>query len=106
MTPSEFKAWFDGFTEALSGTPNADQWARIKARVAEINGTPITYPVYVERYRYPWWNAAPDIRWASTSDGTGASFKETYSTTIGITSAAFNSHTAMYTLGQDETKAA
>lgn len=32
MTPSEFKAWFDGFTEALDGVPSKDQWARIKKR--------------------------------------------------------------------------
>jgi hypothetical protein len=50
MTPVEFKAWFDGFTEGLSGTPTKAQWARIKERVAEIDGRTITYPVWVERY--------------------------------------------------------
>jgi len=40
MTPSEFKAWFDGFTEALEGVPSEKQWERIKARVAEIDGKP------------------------------------------------------------------
>lgn len=42
MTPSEFKAWFDGFTEAFTGCPTKAQWARIKDRVAEIDGKPIT----------------------------------------------------------------
>ena len=51
MTPTEFKAWFDGFTENCDGPPNEKQWDRIKARVAEINGVSITYPVFVERYR-------------------------------------------------------
>ena len=63
MTPQEFKAWFDGFTEALEGTPSEKQWDRIKARVAEINGVSITYPVYIDRYwnyprpypHYPYW---------------------------------------------------
>ena len=58
MTPQEFKAWFDGFTEALGGVPSEAQWARIKARVAEIDGIAITYPIYVDRYwqqpRYEW----------------------------------------------------
>lgn len=51
MTPQEFKAWFDGFTEGVAGLPNEDQWARIKARVSQIDNTPTTYPVYVDRYR-------------------------------------------------------
>ena len=38
MTPKEFKAWFDGFTEEISGLPSEKQWDRIKARVAEIDG--------------------------------------------------------------------
>lgn len=42
MTPMEFKAWFEGFTESISFTPNAQQWTRIKERVAEIDGTPVT----------------------------------------------------------------
>lgn len=50
MTPSEFKAWFDGFTEALDGTPSKAQWARIKARVAEIDGRAVTREVFVDRY--------------------------------------------------------
>lgn len=64
MTPQEFKAWFDGFTEALSGTPNKTQWERIKSRVSEINGTPVTYPVYVDRY---WPN-----RWSTYTSAGGA----------------------------------
>ena len=50
MTPSEFKAWFDGFTEAFDKTPSQKQWARIKERVAEIDGKPVTERVYVDRY--------------------------------------------------------
>ena len=71
MTPQEFKAWFDGFTEALEGTPNEKQWDRIKARVAEINGVSITYPVYIDRY-YP---SYPPRYWYANTLG--------YSTFIG-----------------------
>lgn len=59
MTPSEFKSWFDGFVEGMDSQPNENQWERIKARVAEIDGKPVTYPVYVNRYwpsgYYPSW---------------------------------------------------
>jgi hypothetical protein len=55
MTPQEFKSWFDGFTEALPGVPTKAQWARIKERVGEIDGKPVTERVFVDRYypRYP-----------------------------------------------------
>lgn len=50
MTPNEFKAWFDGFTEAFDRPPTKAQWARIKARVAEIDGKPVTEQVYIDHY--------------------------------------------------------
>lgn len=62
MTLSEFKAWFSGFTESMDSTPNEKQWARIKARVDEINDVPTTYPVFIDRYvqpyrpNVPYWN--------------------------------------------------
>lgn len=56
MTPKEFKAWFDGFTEAMEGTPTVKQWARIKERVAEIDGRETTIEIYRDRYirERPW----------------------------------------------------
>ncbi|HKI60729.1 MAG TPA: hypothetical protein VKA31_00400 [Mariprofundaceae bacterium] len=61
MTPLEFKAWFEGFTEAMDGEPTPDQWKKVKRRVSEIDGHPVTYPTFVERYWprfdepvYPW----------------------------------------------------
>lgn len=54
MTLPEFRAWFDGFTEGMDGPPDAKQWKRIKARVGEITGAPITYPIYLDRYVYPY----------------------------------------------------
>lgn len=64
MTLQEFKAWFSGFTEEMSGAPNKKQWERIKKRVGEIDGTAVSYPVFVDRYLppvrpywVPYWNA-------------------------------------------------
>lgn len=38
MTPQEFAAWFEGFTEAFDRVPSKAQWERVKERVAEIDG--------------------------------------------------------------------
>jgi len=66
MTPQEFKAWFDGFTEAFSGCPTKAQWTRIKERVAEIDGKPVTERVYVDRY---WPSYIPYNGWPHTTGG-------------------------------------
>ena len=105
MTPNEFKAWFDGFTEALTGTPTKEQWKRIKARVAEIDGKTVTYPVYVDRYlpSYPTWpyrsNSLGGICGSVTTYTASAlpqnSADASYSNT-------FNSITAMGALGRAE----
>jgi len=84
MTPNEFKAWFDGFTEAFSGTPTKAQWARIKARVAEIDGQPITERVFVDRWWpyytslaqyhqispqfYPYWSCGSNLQQAQSAN--------------------------------------
>lgn len=56
MTLSEFRAWFDGFTESIpvkdGFTP--EQAKRIRARVKEITDTPITWPIYVDRWVTPY----------------------------------------------------
>lgn len=59
MTPQEFKAWFDGFTEAVDKQPTQKQWARIKERVAEIDGKMVTEKVYVDRYLPSYINYPP-----------------------------------------------
>lgn len=51
MTLSEFKAWFEGFSEGIDTAPTEKQFAKIKAKVALITGTPTTYPVFIDRYR-------------------------------------------------------
>lgn len=48
MTSSEFKAWFEGFTEGMIiDLPNESQWLAVKKRVSEINNFILpqnTYP--------------------------------------------------------------
>ena len=105
MTPSEFKAWFDGFVEALDGTPSEAQWARIKTRVAEIDGRAVTEHVYINRYLpyYPnYYCGTPSypsyIPCTSnlSSGGTGTA------KLTGNNTAAFDSHAAMMALGRVE----
>jgi hypothetical protein len=67
MTPVEFKAWFDGFTEAMNGVPTKAQWERIKTRVAEVDGRPVvhhvhqTWPMYQPGIRSPLFGQAQAI---------------------------------------------
>ncbi|WP_407529416.1 hypothetical protein [Methylobacterium oryzisoli] len=62
MTPSEFKAWFEGFTESMDGPPSLKQWERIQARVKQITGQPTTQTVFVDRY----WPSVLGPRWHGT----------------------------------------
>ena len=99
MTLQEFKAWFEGFTENLDGTPNAKQWKRIQKRVQDINGTPVT-PVIIERYyrRY-----APDYTWCTT----GGVYTERLSSgraSAGNTAWAQDRFAGMTILGRNEAK--
>ncbi len=55
MTPQEFKAWFDGYTENISKTPTQKQWKRIQERVGEIDGVPVTEQIFIDRYWYTYW---------------------------------------------------
>lgn len=76
MTLSEFKAWFEGYTEGIEGVPTAAQFARIKEKVKAIDGTPITQTIFMERYR-PYWDRSdffprPVPVWYGTSAGTAA----------------------------------
>lgn len=41
MTPEQFKAWFEGFCEAIDAAPTSEQWAKIKAKVADIREKPL-----------------------------------------------------------------
>lgn len=57
MNLSEFKAWFDGFTENLDGPPTTKQWKRVQDKVAEIKEMPATtYHTFIRDHYYPWWH--------------------------------------------------
>lgn len=128
MILSEFKAWFEGFTEGLEGPPTKAQFDRMKAKVADITGTPVTYPVYVDRYietlrpyyrQYPWAAGVPF--WGTVSggyavgalvqgtvnnnmtgaQGTGQSDAKSYQLAAGAPN-SFDSHSAMHALGKAE----
>jgi len=74
MTPIEFKAWFDGYTEEMKGAPTKAQWEKIKARVSEIDGKPVTERVYLDRYwhwNYPYYYSPT---WTSNSLGASSSY--------------------------------
>lgn len=72
MTPAEFKAWFDGFTEAFTGCPTKAQWARIKDRVSEIDGRPVTERVYVDRYVDRYWRMYPSWQYFGAGNAVGS----------------------------------
>lgn len=74
MTPSEFKIWFDGFTEAIDGVPTPEQWAKVKEKIAQVREvnwtTPITphvpsIPAYDPNR--PWWDSP--ITYSTDSTG-------------------------------------
>lgn len=110
MTLSEFKAWFEGYTEGLDGAPTEKQFKRIKAKVAEITGTPISYPVFIDRYRDVWpryrdtgW-PQPIVSWSSTGAAgmaTGAGIAMNAES-----GKAWDSHAAMYAVGKADALAA
>jgi hypothetical protein len=103
MTLSEFKAWFEGFTEGMDAAPDEKQWDRIKARVKDIDGVAVTRTVFVDRYvtpYRPYWTGldvfgATAIGSGNTSFVAGKSVGET-----------FESHNAMLDLGKAEYSAA
>jgi hypothetical protein len=114
MTPSEFKCWFQGYTEALEGTPSETQWKRIKARVDEIDGRAITEHVYINRYVPNWYYGYPYYgQWTVGSTtmsgsscnigyGTGTANLNLASAAGNLQNASFDSHAAMLSLGRAE----
>ena len=105
MTPTEFKAWFDGFTEALTGTPNKDQWKRLKARVAEIDGNSVTERVFVDRYWRHHWPTYTYLSGTAIPANSGAEWGSLVGhNTNGqcTTQAAFSATAAMNQLGRLE----
>lgn len=99
MTQEEFKAWFDGFCEGITGEPNAKQWTRIKARVKEIDGRTVTERIFIDHYRfdpyryYPYWGTTNAVGKATTEWKAPAD------------QPLWNSTSAMTALGSAEAKA-
>lgn len=59
MTIAEFKAWLEGFSEAMSGAPTAEQWATIKKKIAALQAVSVE-PLHGYKWRElpkpsPWW---------------------------------------------------
>lgn len=55
MNLSEFKAWFEGFTESMDGPPGEKAWKRITDRIKSIKSDePTTKHVFREYYERPW----------------------------------------------------
>lgn len=52
MTLSEFKTWFEGYTETIQAPPTEEQWERVKARINEISGSSPSYPMFYAREIY------------------------------------------------------
>lgn len=104
MNLSEFKAWFEGYTENMDGPPGEKQWKRIQARVAEITDAPsVSYPIFIERYVKPY--CPPYITWTSARlDAQGIYYTsgDSYVGKISSNGTAFNSQDAFRELGRQE----
>lgn len=103
MTLSEFKAWFEGFTEDMDTAPSEKQWDRIKTRVGEITGHAVSYPVFVDRhwpYNGPRWGLGQGASSTMVNGLVGDSAIYRH----GLTQ-EFDSHTAMNALGRADAKA-
>ena len=94
MTLSEFKAWFDGYTENMDGTPDTKQWKRIKKVVKDIDGNTVSWPVYVERY---WPAYQPRPYWWTTTGTSLQNQNDTISNCVVTTSDTVK---AMYAAGK------
>lgn len=122
MKLNEFKAWFEGYTEAMEGAPSKKQWERIKEQVAAVDGvaiTPTSYPVYIDRYVRPWYPHWSYFGAGNVSSAVGSSAQSynttaassAYSKTIeGVATThpgvpAFDGAAAMYEAGKAEAAA-
>ena len=97
MTPLEFKAWFDGFSEGIDKAPTQKQWVRIKERVTEIDGHAITERIFVDRYRHYSHSTYPYY-----SPGLWTTGNTMASTAVSVSAPVFNSLAAMNSLGKSE----
>lgn len=67
MTLSEFKAWLEGFEEAMGGNPpSADQWRTIKEKLKRVTesgraGPLEPYTIRRNDRTIPWWTTGPHV---------------------------------------------
>lgn len=108
MTLNEFKAWFEGFSETMDGAPNEKQWERIKTRVGEINGSAISYPIFVDRYVRPYrdWYSPSWVQSQATSRIDGVTWMENKSAkSASAYNTIFDAGSALREAGRIECKA-
>lgn len=109
MTLSEFKAWFEGFSEGIDTAPTAAQFAKIKAKVAEINGVALTREVIVERYR-PFWGGSipgyPTHIWNGPVVTYAGNIGQVSAAGLQAIDASFDSQATMRAIGAAEAHAA
>ena len=109
MTPVEFKAWFEGFSEGIQKLPTQKQWARIQSRVGEIDGQVTTEGHFVDHYWPPYrhWYFTPAqpsapnysyTTWSTGGIGVGMIDNVGVQSTVGV----FNSTLAFNDLGKAE----
>ena len=70
MHLSEFKAWFQGFTEEMDGPPNKKQWAKIQKQVEEITADYTPSRIFIDRYirpYRPYWDQPYYERWTTNT---------------------------------------
>lgn len=114
MTLSEFKAWFEGFSEGIDKAPTEKQFAKIKAKVALIDGAVTTYPVFIDRYRtyldgiwtapdhYPYRVSYTIGTQQFGAVGGGLTTGAIWQNSAAAGSQTFDSHAAMNALGRAE----
>ena len=63
MTLSEFKAWLEGFEEAMGGNPpSAEQWRTIKEKLKRVTTQEAVKPYLHRNDRtIPWWTTGPNV---------------------------------------------
>jgi hypothetical protein len=101
MTPREFKAWFEGFTEAFTGCPTKAQWARIKDRVGEIDGNPVSERVFIDRYWHSHWPTYSSFTTTAIPCSNTVTLNTNTQGQSGV-GTGFNATSAMYVLGQND----
>lgn len=74
MTINEFRAWLEGFKEAIGEAPTPDQWAKVLAKVSEVREPvdlrPFLRPNEVTRtYEVPNVPFGPAVTCGGTSAG-------------------------------------